>query len=228
MNDNIILTRKEAREIDRCAIEDFGIPGVILMENAALGVVNYLLKQPLSRQIIICCGKGNNAGDGFAVARHLDILHYLPHIYLFSDPCELKDDAKINYDIIVKSKIPITIVDAANKIDALNTINNFSGWIIDALFGTGLNGNVQSPYYEAIQYINNSNAIILSIDIPSGLDCDTGEVLGVSVIAKHTVTFVAYKKGFLNPQAKKYLGNISIVDIGIPQILLNDIKPVKK
>lgn len=99
-----------------------------------------------------------------------------------------------------------------------------SDWIIDAIFGTGLNGLVKSPYDAVIKAINSSHAEIIAVDIPSGLDCDTGKPLGIAVKAKSTITFVCNKKGFSNLEAKNYIGQVHIVDIGIPKVLLNEYK----
>lgn len=220
----IVLNREEMRELDRLAIQEFGIPGIILMENAGRGVVDYLLSCKIQGNIIICCGKGNNAGDGFVIARHLDNLGLSPLILLFADPNDLKGDAKINYDIVIKSLLPITIVREQNFSKIITDLISKSDWIIDAIFGTGLNGIVKPPYDAVIQVINSSDAEIIAVDIPSGLDCDTGKPLGIAVKAKSTITFVCNKKGFSNLEAKNYIGQVHIVDIGIPQVLLNKYK----
>lgn len=223
MNESF-LNRNELNELDRRAIEEFGIPGIILMENAGRGVVDYLLSCKIQGNIVICCGKGNNAGDGFVVARHLDNLGLSPLILLFADPNDLKGDAKINYDIVIKSLLPITIVREQNFSKIIADLIAKSDWIIDAIFGTGLNGVVKSPYDVIIQAINSSHAEIIAVDIPSGLDCDTGKPLGIAVKAKSTITFVCNKKGFSNSEAKKYIGQVHIVDISIPKVLLNEYK----
>ena len=110
MNHSLLLSRDGARELDRRAIEELGIPGIVLMENAGRATVDYLLSCGVAGKIIICCGKGNNAGDGFVVARYLDNLDLPVHILLFADPEALTGDAKINYDIAVKTSLPMTII----------------------------------------------------------------------------------------------------------------------
>jgi NAD(P)H-hydrate epimerase len=193
------------------------------MENAGRGVVEYLLSCKIQGNIVVCCGKGNNAGDGFVIARHLDNLGLSPLVLLFADPHDLKGDAKINYDIVVKSRLPIIIEKQNFSTDIADLISR-ADWIIDAIFGTGLSGTVKPPYDAVIQAINSSRAEIIAVDIPSGLDCDTGKLLGIAVIAKSTVTFTCNKKGFFDAEAKKYLGDVHIVDIGIPKVLLNEYK----
>ncbi len=220
VHNQLILSRDEVRELDRRAIEEYGIPGIVLMENAGRCIVDYLLSQDVQGNIIVCCGKGNNAGDGFVIARHLSNQDLSLQVLLFAKPDKLTGDAKTNFEILVKSSIPIIIVDDKNFNSVLNDILPNANWIIDALFGTGLYGTVQPPFDKIIQAINKANKKTLSVDIPSGLDCDSGEPLGVAVKATHTVTFVAYKKGFMNPQAKKYLGNIHVVNIGLPKVLI--------
>ena len=181
-----ILSRDEVRELDRRAIEDFSMPGIILMENAGRGVVDYMLSCHVQGKIVICCGKGNNAGDGFVVARHLDNLGLTVHVLLFANPENYSGDAKINYELAHRSLIPMTVVNSENFHEAIKTILANADWIIDALFGTGLKGNVQSPYDTVIQAINQMNKTVLAIDIPSGLDCNTGEPLECAVKATHT------------------------------------------
>src|SRR3990167_3368506 len=122
MNDPFMLSREQARELDRRAIEEFGIPGIVLMENAGRGIVDYLLLRKAQCKIMICCGKGNNAGDGFVVARHLDNHHIQVHVLLFADPLELRGEAKVNYDIVVKSAIPLTLVTTENFNIVLNDV----------------------------------------------------------------------------------------------------------
>jgi NAD(P)H-hydrate epimerase len=211
-----ILSRTESRDLDRRASEEFGMPGIALMENAGRGAADYLISLNVKNPVVICCGKGNNAGDGFVIARHLDN-HSIPvKVLLFSAAEELRGDAEVNYNIIAKSKL--NIIDCRHK-NFENELKN-AEWIVDALFGTGLVGEVKSPFDNIIKIINESNKKILAVDIPSGLDCDTGRPLGIAIKAYATVTFATLKKGFTDPEAKKYLGTVQVVDIGIPKILL--------
>lgn len=218
MTKKIILNRNAARSLDKLTIEDYGIPGIVLMENAGLGVVDYFLANKLQGNVVICCGKGNNAGDGFVIARHLDNHNVSVHVLLFEEPSNMKGDAKINCNITIKSGIPITIIQK-EEIHKIIPFLSKADLIVDALFGTGLQGQIRAPFDTIIQLINESNKMILSIDIPSGLDCDTGEPLGIAIKAGHTFSMIGFKKGFSNPKAKEYLGKIHIIDIGTPKIL---------
>lgn len=216
MSHSIILSRQESRELDRQAIEEFAIPSIVLMENAGRSITDFLLSQYTTGDIVICCGKGNNAGDGFVVARHLDNHNIPVRILLFAPPEELKGDAKINYSIVIKSEIPMIFCNPDDNLKIQKELAN-AGWIIDAIFGTGLVGEIKSPFDTIIQLINSTSAKILSIDIPSGLDCDTGTPLGAAIKAQFTATCATLKKGFLNPEAAEFLGHIHVVDIGVPK-----------
>jgi NAD(P)H-hydrate epimerase len=208
------LTRHQVREIDRRAIDDFGVPGVVLMENAGRGAADVLLSLGVRGPVAICCGKGNNGGDGFVIARHLDNHGVAVRVLLFAQPADLTGAAAINLHVIERSGLPIAVnPDLAELATA--------EWIVDALFGTGLSGAVRPPFDQVINAVNASGQSVLAVDIPSGLDCDTGLSLGATVRASHTVTFVAEKVGFANPAAREYLGQVHVVDIGAPRILVD-------
>jgi NAD(P)H-hydrate epimerase len=217
----MFLSRDQVRAIDRRAIEEFGVPGVVLMENAGRGAAEVLRSLGISGPVVTCCGKGNNGGDGFVIARHLDNAQIPVRVLLFSPPTELTGDAEVNYRIIAKSGLPIVNLSThplAEK--ALHNELAGAAWVVDALFGTGLTGPVRPPYDRVIAAINASPARVLAVDIPSGLDCDTGQPLGATVRAHHTVTFIAPKKGFASPTALAWLGQVHVVDIGAPRQLL--------
>jgi NAD(P)H-hydrate epimerase len=215
------LSREEVRTIDRRAIEEFGVPGIVLMENAGRGAAEVLRSLGVTGSVVICCGKGNNGGDGFVIARHLDNAGVPVRVLLFCRPEELAGDAAIAYQIITRSGLDIVTV-AMQPLDeaALRDALVAAEWVVDALFGTGLSGPVRAPFDQVIAAINASPARILAVDIPSGLDCDTGAPLGIAVRAHHTVTFVARKKGFANSASGEWLGQVHVVGIGAPRILL--------
>jgi len=214
----MFLSRAAVRAIDRRAIEEFGVPGVVLMENAGRGAAEVLLAQGGAGPVTICCGKGSNGGDGFVIARHLDNRAVPVRLLLFARPDELTGDAAINCQIAVRAGLPLTVwPDEAALAAALAG----SAWVVDALFGTGLNGPLRPPFDRVVAAINSAgNACVLAVDIPSGLDCDTGEPLGPTVRAQHTVTFVAPKQGFANPAAGAWLGQVHVADIGAPRAAL--------
>jgi NAD(P)H-hydrate epimerase len=215
------LSRAQLRELDRRAIEEYGVSGVVLMENAGRGAAEVLLRLGVHGRILVCCGKGNNGGDGFVVARHLDNVGVPVRIFLFCRPEELTGDAAINHRIIARAGLPLqAFPDGSAPEDALRQELARVEWAVDALFGTGLSGPVRAPLDQVVAALNASSARVLAVDIPSGLDCDTGLPFGLTVRAQHTVTFVAQKKGFGNPAAREYLGQVHVVDIGAPRVLL--------
>jgi NAD(P)H-hydrate epimerase len=220
----MFLSRTQVRDLDRRAIEEYGVPGVVLMENAGRGCADVLQTLGVRGRVVICCGKGNNGGDGFVIARHLDNAQIAVRVLLFASAKELEGDAAINYRIIAKSGLPIVTWGAASlDREWLQKELAAAEWIVDALFGTGLSGPVRPPFDQLIAAINASAASVFAVDIPSGLDCDTGQPLGAAVRANHTATFVALKKGFADPAAREWLGRVHVVPIGIPRALLSTV-----
>lgn len=221
MSDGMIrLTRSQVREIDRRAIEHFHIPGIVLMENAARGAADVacnMLGQRRGAAVDIVCGGGNNGGDGLAIARHLHIRGAIIRILLAIDPSKYTGDALINWQIVQAMNFPI--LPASQVIPHIQS--DPRDLLIDALFGTGL---AQPPRPDAaaiIDAINAQPAPILAIDVPSGLDCDTGQPLGPTAVrATRTVTFVAEKSGFAFPTARQFTGDITVADIGSPPELI--------
>jgi NAD(P)H-hydrate epimerase len=222
------LSRAEVRELDHRAIEEFGVPGVVLMENAGRGAAELLIRlNPERKPVLILCGPGNNGGDGFVIARHLDNYGWPVDVRLFADPAKLPSDAACNFVTIERSEIPTLVYrgvtgERVDVIPVLNDILNQRCWIVDALFGTGLTRPLTMPYDQIVALVNASGRPVLAVDIPSGLDCDTGEPLGPTIQATHTATFVAPKKGFRNPKAKAWLGEVHVVDIGVPKMLVDE------
>ena len=191
------------------------------MENAGRGTAELLRALGAKDKVCICCGKGNNGGDGLVVARYLDIAEVPISIILFEQPERLTGDAALNYRIVSKARLPLLCPeDEALDPCLLQQELQKADWVVDALFGTGLAGPVRSPFDDAIRTINASGARVVAVDIPSGLDCDTGEPLGATIRALHTATFVAVKQGFSNPLAKEWLGEVHVIDIGMPRILV--------
>ena len=220
----IVLSRDEMRGIDRRAIEDYGIPGMVLMENASRAVAE-AAKQRLAGltepRVAIVAGSGNNGGDGFAVARHLHNAGIKVIVLLAGDPGKISGDAKTNLEIISQMRLELVALSRdAQGLSQLQKELKEADLVIDAIFGTGLSGQVKGFYAEVIEEINSSDRPVLAVDIPSGLDCDTGEPLGQAVRSVATVTFVARKKGFNNPAAEDYTGEVVVADIGAPRELI--------
>jgi NAD(P)H-hydrate epimerase len=217
----MFLSRSQCREVDRRAIEEIGMPAAVMMENAGRGTAALMLALGIHGRVVICCGKGNNGGDGFVIARHLDNAGVPTRVLLFAEPADLTGPAAIHYGILAKMSHPVSVL-AEKNIDgsALEMVLARAEWIVDALFGTGLAGPVRSPFGEIIRAMNAAPCRRLAVDIPSGLDCDTGLPLGPTVHADHTATFIALKKGFQNPDAQPWLGQAHVIDIGIPTSLI--------
>ncbi len=218
----MFLNRDEVRRLDRRAIEEFGVPGVVLMENAGRGAAELLVSLGTRSRVVLCCGKGNNGGDGFVIARHLDIASVPVRVLLFCQPDQLTGDAAINYRIIARSGLPIRV--SADAVAAGAIAQEWAGaeWVVDALFGTGLSGPVRPPFGDVIRAINDSGVPVFAVDIPSGLDCDSGRPLGATVRARHTATFVAQKVGFREAAAREWLGTVHVLDIGAPRVLVEE------
>jgi NAD(P)H-hydrate epimerase len=217
----ITLTRAQVREVDRLATERFGMSGLVLMENAGRGVADVLCSLNPRGQIVICCGKGNNGGDGFVIARHLDLRGLPVRVLLFANPAELTGDAAANYRILDKCGAAIETFTVPIEIERLSQRLGEADWIVDALLGTGATGEPRSPYAEAVAAINGSGRPVVAVDLPSGLDCDTGVAAHNTIRAAHTCTFVAAKPGFFVPNAKPYIGQLHVLDIGAPRQILD-------
>ena len=214
------LSRDEVRDIDRRAIEEFGLPGVVLMENAGRGTAELLVTLGIGGSVVVCAGKGNNGGDGFVIARHLENRGYPVKVLLFCKPEELTGDAAINFRVIEAAGTPLRILGDAPLPRDLTAELAAADWVVDALLGTGARGEVREPMAGVIHEINKAPARVLAVDLPSGMDCDTGRPLGVCVRARHTATFVARKKGFDEPGASDWTGIVHVVDIGVPRMML--------
>ena len=200
------LTREQVRGFDRNAIDNLGVPSAVLMENAGRGAAELLISLGIHGPVLVCCGKGNNGGDGLVIARHLSLYGIKAEVWRSANTEELSPDAP---DAKIQQQILAT--------KALLEECNRSEWVIDALFGTGLIGPVRTPFAQIIDAINMSTARVFAVDIPSGLNCDTGEPMGATIRAEHTVTFVAPKIGFANPQSREWTGKVHVVPIGIPR-----------
>ena len=220
-----VLTREEMRELDRKAIEEYKIPGIILMENAGRNVAEEVLKMlddPHQAKVAILCGKGNNGGDGFVVARHLHNHSIHVDVFLIARVSDiLKDgDAGTNLQILLTMKIPVNeIFDIPGVNSILKELHNYN-ILVDALFGTGLSGDVREPFKTLINGVDNLNKPMVSVDIPSGLDCNTGKILGAAIKATKTVTLAIAKKGFYLNDGSSYTGEVIVSDISIPRELI--------
>jgi NAD(P)H-hydrate epimerase len=216
----LVLDRRSVREVDRAAIADYGIPGIVLMENAARALADEAIRMLATAgckpgrtpgSVLIVCGPGNNGGDGYASARHLHNHGVAVTLAPIGEPRE-GSDAAVNARIGRLMNLPLVRLDDA----ALGERD----LIIDALLGTGLERPVEGEAASAIAWMNRAGVPVLAADVPSGLDCDTGRALGDAVRAARTVTFVALKPGFLVPSSRAYTGDVVVADIGAPRELI--------
>jgi len=206
------------KTIDKISIEQFGIPGVVLMEKAGMEVVSMIkdyVKELTNIPILVVCGKGNNGGDGFVVSRLLFQEGADVAVLILGKEKEIKGDALVNFKIIKKMGIQYTEIDKINK-NKLKNLFNSAEIIVDAIFGTGFKGESKGIYKKIIEMINSVDKLVFSVDVPSGVDADTGQVMGEGVFADATCTMGMIKSGMLLYPARYYTGKLYIGNIGIP------------
>jgi NAD(P)H-hydrate epimerase len=222
MSSGIVLTTEQVRSLDKVAIEQYGMSGVMLMENAGRGAAEIALtmlphKTP---RVLVLCGRGNNGGDGFVIGRHLHNKGVGVEFWLAAsaDKVDPASDAGTNLRIVQKMDLPIREITDSSQVEPIP--RDKYNLLVDALLGTGLAGDVREPTRSLIQAINASGIPVLAVDTPSGLNTDTGEILGVAVRANCTVTFAAAKRGFFQGSGPEYVGRLQVADIGIPRELI--------
>lgn len=213
-----LVTASEMKEIDKKATEAFGIPTLNLMENAGKGLAEAILKfYPASKRIAVLCGKGNNGGDGLVAARYLSETASVA-VFLLCSKNEITEDAKANLTSFKGKLFEVTGEEGLKK--AISGAAK-ADIIIDAIFGTGLKSAVSGLIKDAIEGINSLNKQVVSADIPSGINSDTGQVMGAAVRADLTVTFGMPKAGLYLFPGHEYAGRIEVIDIGLPEALIS-------
>jgi len=223
-NPGAALTCQEIRELDILAIEHVGIPGMVLMENAARAVAECIyqaLLDPSNSQVLFLCGPGNNAGDGFVAARHLRNAGVKVTVVLAAPREKYRGDAALN--LAIYERMEGTLLDATDESQrkAIRSQIGSSDVIVDALLGTGSSGAPRGVIGELIRLANAApRARRVAVDIPSGLDADSGKVSEPCFRADATVTFVAAKTGFASAAAQAVLGRVAVADIGVPRELI--------
>ncbi|NIP38393.1 MAG: NAD(P)H-hydrate dehydratase [Candidatus Dadabacteria bacterium] len=209
-----IATREQVREIDRAAIEDYKIPGIVLMENAGRSVAEVIINSyPDAKKIAVFCGIGNNGGDGFVIARHLISKDINAETFICGDPKKYKGDALTNYRALKKMGSEIVILD--EKLPHYIECE----LIVDCIFGTGLDREVKGFYAKLIEFLNRRSAPILSVDIPSGLDANSARPLGCCIEAEKTLTFALPKIGNVIYPGLDYCGDVYLSGITTPAVL---------
>ncbi|HUL72340.1 MAG TPA: NAD(P)H-hydrate dehydratase [Vicinamibacterales bacterium] len=222
-----VLTTSQMREADRRTIEEIGLPSTVLMENAGRQVVAAMesaFDGLASMRIAVLCGRGNNGGDGFVVARTLLARHIDTGVYLVGQAAELKGDARVNLDVLHHLGADVVEISDAAAWELHGTDVLGSDLIVDALFGTGLNAPLSGLTETIVADLNGSARPVVAIDLPSGLSADGPEVPGPAVHANVTVTLGAPKLPLVLPPAEAFAGNLVIADIGIPLPVINGLE----
>ena len=213
---NKLYSVEQVRAMDRMAIEDCAIPGIDLMRKAGGVVFDLIQKDYASKSIVVLCGSGNNAGDGYVIAQLAKQQGISVIVYYVSDPNYLTGDAATAYQDYVDQDGQVVVFD--NSLELRDCI------VVDALLGTGIGRNVSGVYADAISLINQNAETVISVDVPSGLNADTGNVMGCAVRANWTVSFIGLKQGMFTGFAADYCGQVVFSDLELPEIIFNAFK----
>ena len=224
----ILVTADEMREMDRRTIEEIGIPGRVLMEAAGRGATGFLCRKfpDIERMNVgIAAGRGNNGGDGSVMARHLASSGVAVTVYLLADRSQVTGDAAVNLDLLGPLGVPVIEIQDEQSFAELRAAMRSKDLWIDALLGTGLHSDVRGIHRRVIDFINSLHKPVFAVDVPSGLDSDSGQPCGTCIHADATATFGFAKTGhYLYPGAA-LTGDLEVVDIGIPSLVVEDVRP---
>ncbi|WP_031547446.1 bifunctional ADP-dependent NAD(P)H-hydrate dehydratase/NAD(P)H-hydrate epimerase [Salinicoccus luteus] len=214
-----IVKRDEMRAIEQFAIEEIGISSAVLMEIAGNQVAEALMRSypDQSVPITILIGSGNNGGDGFVIARRLFDAGYAPSVWLLVDPGKLQGDARVQHRIHTARQLPLHSIEEG--LARLDVDLASSEAVVDAMLGTGISGAVREPFNHIIEMVNGHEAHVVAVDLPSGLDCDTGRVENVAIRADATFTFALPKLGFYLQDGPSVIGRLEVKDISVPETL---------
>ncbi|OCL27770.1 bifunctional ADP-dependent (S)-NAD(P)H-hydrate dehydratase/NAD(P)H-hydrate epimerase [Orenia metallireducens] len=219
-----LVTGAEMKEVDRYSIEEIGISGLVLMENAGKEVAQAIIEflgDLKDKQVIILAGKGNNGGDGFVISRLL-IEHGIGvKTILLGKKEDTSEDAKVNLEILDKLGIEVQEIISKEETLALKGTLDKADLIVDALLGTGIKGELRGLYPKLITLVNNSPTSVIAVDIPSGVEADTGRVADIAIEAQETITFALPKIGTILYPGADFVGDLKVVDIGIPQMVID-------
>lgn len=209
-----VLNAAQSRALDQFALEGLGIPGLVLMENAGRGLAELLIRQN-PRQVTVVAGRGNNGGDGLVIARHLDGAGVSVRVILAANPQKLSPDCAANWTMVTKAGIETHFLTTTT--DASPLLQG-SDWLVDALVGTGLQGPLKSPLAELVLAINATGANIFAVDLPSGLNADTGEPMGATIRARLTGTMACLKPGLVTASGRLHAGEVEVIGLGLPRM----------
>ncbi|GAB5405283.1 MAG: NAD(P)H-hydrate epimerase [Aureliella sp.] len=221
------LTIEQVRNVDRVAIEQFGMNSLVLMENAALGVVNWVAKRFEERfefppRVALLCGTGNNGGDGLAIARHLWVAGWECTVVFSGDVARLSPDANNNFEVLVHGDQACD-VRWPNSASEIRSALEGKHLILDCLLGTGASGAPRAPMDEMIRAANRSSACRIAIDIPTGVDSESGVRAEVAFECEATLTFVARKPAMALSNCRMNFGEVHVLPIGIPRALIEQV-----
>ncbi|ADL13591.1 bifunctional ADP-dependent NAD(P)H-hydrate dehydratase/NAD(P)H-hydrate epimerase [Acetohalobium arabaticum] len=214
-----VVTAQQMQQIDKRTIEELGIPGVVLMENAGRAVVDTaweMLDYNQEAEVVILAGGGNNGGDGFVAARLLDDLGVETEVLLVGESEAVSGDAEVNLNILQKLDYEVRELQTEDDLEQAADLLAGADLVIDALLGTGIKGDLRGLFPDLIGLINESEIPVLAVDIPSGLDAETGQPHGRAVKADVTLTFALPKLGLVVYPGSEYAGRLEVADISIP------------
>lgn len=222
-----LVTAEQMRNMDSCAVETYAIPSIVLMENAgrsAAEIIHRRYFSPTLQRALIFSGKGNNGGDGFVIARHLQIRAWEVQVVALASADEIKGIAADNLKILQQSGIEVAFAPDAEHLDSLFPALPQAGTlIVDAMFGNGLTSAIRGHYLDALRWINSSAAPVVAVDMPSGVDVSSGEILGEAVKADCSISFACAKIGQVSAPAYTVGGELSVADIGMPRVLSDSV-----
>ena len=220
-----VVTPEQMRKIDKTAMERYGIPGAVLMENAGSGIAREVLKLPGGRdRVVMLAGRGNNGGDVMVAARHLANSGVAVKVFLVGEYDSLIGDARTNADILKRMGVTIDSVAAAEGLGPVQRALEWGRVVVDGIFGTGLRGEVKGIALEVIRLVNAGDSAVVSVDIPSGVDGETGGICGDCISASVTVTFGYPKSGLLQYPGAEHVGRLVVEDISIPKSIAEEIE----
>lgn len=223
----LVVTAEEMRQIDKTAIEEYGIPEMVLMENAGRSVVSFLqehIADLKEKKTVVVCGTGNNGGDGFVVARCLQEMGISVKTFLQTGR-ELSPSTQRNKDIFEKSGGKVYLLDSENALHLLRVAINYCDVFVDAMLGTGISREIDGQTGQIIDVVNRRNCVKVAVDIPSGLNANTGAIWGKCLKADYTVTLALPKWGLYLNKGLKYSGEVVVKDIGIPKSVYAQVAP---
>ena len=216
-HNNYLYNCDQVRALDRLAIDRDNISGLQLMKRAGMAIFKHILQHYSKHAVTVFCGSGNNGGDGYIVATLAKEKGIAIQLIYLKHPQQLKGDAKLAYEIANKAGVPMT--DFSPDMLLEDCV------IVDALLGTGLKGSVRRSYFDAIKLINNSNLEVIAVDLPSGLNADTGDVKDICVKAQTTISFIGLKQGLFTNHGPDYCGEIVYQDLAVKSTIFNEIQP---